>query len=309
MTNKISLGVISNNLKVDNSNIAMLINKFNIVNDPYIFNENFNIIKNHDITFLCDSHEAEYTLKHLNIPKIGCDRYDKFLQQQILRNNGFNVPDFYSQFYYEKFSNKRHDFYHPLLDNLNENDEIIIKSQSGARGLGQILTTKKELYNILDNYNDLEFIKTLNIGGSEKDSEESVKHVNIMLNNSEYFFISKKLNIINEYRLMVFFGETPVVMKRNLDPTKWQGNISVTNNYEIIDYKKVFNEDFNNKTQNFLKTLNTPWLSMDLYEDSNNNLGFFEFQMQYAYKGFNTSELIEKTNNSVMNILKYNKFI
>lgn len=297
--------------EVSKSNAIFLNRDFNLIPNPTVYVKGEEKKKNFDCLFIFD---GEYNrrveiLKYHKVPYIGIHRETKDVQQLILNNFGFKTPPFYKEYENMFHSYERYDFYHILLEDLDDEDEIVIKHQNGARGLGQILTKKKELYNIFEYAEDVDFLNKLNIGGIEKEGDIRLNLIKSMLSGNE-FYITKKIEVVNEYRLMAFYGESPILVKRNKDSNHWQRNVTITNDYEIVkDYKEVFNEDFNEKIQNFLLYLNTPWLSMDLYEDEKGNLGFFEYQMQYGYKALPKNEIVDKTNKSVFNLLKYNKFI
>jgi hypothetical protein len=47
-----------------------------------------------------------------------------------------------------------------------------------------------------------------------------------------------------------------------------------------------------------------PWLSIDVYEDDNGDLGVFEFQMEFAYEGFDHKLIRESMAKSLQHFIK-----
>jgi len=45
------------------------------------------------------------------------------------------------------------------------------------------------------------------------------------------------------------------------------------------------------KLKNMLDNLTYPWASIDIYVDNEDNVGVFEFQMEFAYEGFTPSDV------------------
>lgn len=283
------------------SNIKFLYNEFNVVK-PYVLYKNNELIKNFDYLLLFDAND-DY--QSLDIPTIGCKRVDKSKQMLYLNKLGINTPKFYKVFGND--TENRYDEYYTLLEDMNDECEIILKPEGGARGLGQILLKKKEIYNFFEElYKEgtiLKLVDNFNIGGDIKNmSEEEIKWSNDALFDNS-FFITEKVNIKNEYRVMLFYGEDPIIIQRSVDKN-WQANISLSNSFKVIDNSNdLFNSEFNNKLKMLLDSLNSPFLSTDIYEDINGNFGLFEYQMQFGYKSLPKSLMIKKINKSVHNLI------
>ncbi len=237
----------------------------------------------------------------LGIKTIGTKRFPKYQQHLILTQNGILTPEMYCTVTPSLYKSNRGDYLHVLLHDLNKNEEIILKSNDGARGLGQILLRKEQLYNLFDNSNDKEYLKNhFNLGGLPKNEfEDSFLFETIETSN---FIISKKINdIVAEYRVIGFYGIEPIVIERKITD-HWQSNISITGEFKELD-SSVLSKELLDNIQGLLKKLNTPFLSIDVFKREDGSFGVFEFQMQFGYKSPDKDILIDKTNLSIKNII------
>ena len=288
------------------ANSAFVLKDFRICQNPYIFNSKDKIIKNFDVLFNFDNRDTRVDLlcEINHIPIIGSERFPKDIQYNILRKFGLNTPNFYTYFLNAGFDEQgRHDYLFALLSEVSDSTELILKDKDGARGLGQILlSSKDDLYNLLNERTDIEKIKNYKIGGSENEGDFKYTHIKSVLDSGK-FFINEKVVISEEYRVLAFYNQTPIIIKRTVGKD-WQSNISVTGEFETVSDLKVFPDDLLESINNFLKYLRTPFLSMDLYKDVSGKFGFFEFQMQYGYKAPNKYEIVNKSNLAVKALLK-----
>jgi len=286
--------------------------------------------------------------KLAGIPVYGIDRYDKNTQAIILNKAGINIPDTWYSFYFNNYNDII-----SLMNNVNDNDKIIVKYSIGARGLGQMLLTKRELIDIFDsddsvlnklfeetNNNTYTGIDntcyepcsstaaiehkthiqaTSQLNKTDDESQlEKLKNVKInkhsvLLDALRYrrdFTIQRYIPNRGEWRILWFHEQEPIIIKRNIDSDAWQANACnnsagssvVTNMSSItgngIDYDKI---------DRFCKSLNVPFLSLDIYcDDDTKTWGIFEFQMEFGWTntyGIDSIELNNKLNNSIKSLI------
>lgn len=197
--------------------------------------------------------------KLANIPIYGINRYDKNEQSIILRNAGINTPD---TWFSDNFDN-----YNDIVSLLRyESDEtmLVLKYSTGARGLGQMLLTKRELIDIFDSAdsvlnklfqesnNDACKVIDINPGPSyaaiempisiqptsalnkSEDERQLDKLKNVKINKHDAllnalktntdFTIQRYIKNRGEWRMLWFHGQEPIIVKRNIDSGEWQAN-------------------------------------------------------------------------------------
>ena len=338
-----------------------LIYEFNCRYDNNISEQIFDALLIIDVLDDSKSSEILDLCKLTNIPVIGHKRYAKNLQHLILKKLNINTPDTFFDKLYPKSSNFLTDFkIVSLLDKLDYEDKIILKMNNGARGLGQMMCTKKELYRFaLDGfpYEKLTECTTNNTDSKYFDSKKQSSYSNLKkaYTNKSYSgdvdagyddtvykektcytktdnttnesydikvnglthvkdsmyndcIIQCYINVKEEYRYLYFYGESPIIIKRKKTDNNWQANSCITGFGEIIslnENKNIFN--FIPKIEELCNYLNVPFLSIDLYIDKNDNVGIFEFQMEFGIQKVPHSELIRKICDSVNN--KINDYI
>ena len=276
------------------NSVDFLKNKFNVVN-PYIY-KNKNIIKNFNIYFAFDDMNTDTieTCKLLSIPYFGCNRKTKRDQIQVLENLSINTPNTYSIFKQE--SESLPEIMYLLLEELEDDDKIIIKSNWGAKGIGQVLLTKNELYDFYSKLANDEPLDKFNLGGGKLKKEE-VEFLKTEIN-SKSFIIQDKLSIVEEYRYIWFYKEDPIIIKRTISDTGWQNNISLTGIGKYIEPTKTLN-DFKPTIDKLCNYLNVPYLAVDIYVDNKDTIGILEFQQGMGFNSVPKSEFVNKVISSV----------
>lgn len=337
---------ILTNVKSNDLYDLFKINKdFNFLNENYINLCDLNN-SNLDMYLILDeqiNNDLKLNCEINNIPVIGIPRYSKYLQHNILKKYGINTPN---TIY---VNNYKRNILLNVLNNYNNDDKFYCKMGRGARGLGQFLATKKQLLNLCDyegykikeylkqfetkndiveNKNDQEHkletdyieIKEKNIEvENQKDKKGMYKHIGEMkCNGSDYvnfyndMIIQETVNALAEYRLMYFYNNKPIFIKRTKNEDNWQAN--ACNNIggigSIVDTDiEIEKTDIYKKIDTMCKDLKIPFLSIDLYDtkisDNFNDVGVFEFQMEFGYsltKNLDYKELHNKLINSVKNM-------
>jgi hypothetical protein len=193
-------------------------------------------------------------------------------------------------------------------------DEFVVKPPSGARGIGVKKITRQEwkdcIYDTKKVYTVFkdEFIKS---NGDELDDSPiedkeiyNLKHKEDCIDRSylEYnfksFIIQKPINVQREFRCLYFAGGEYLVYERIKKDGQFCGNLSHGSTPKIIEIGSDVDNYIINpmlpKFNRILKETNFPWISIDLFTDENNAVGVFEFQMEYAYEGFDYKDVKTK---------------
>jgi glutathione synthase/RimK-type ligase-like ATP-grasp enzyme len=266
----------------DDTNIVeFLKDKYNIVK-PYMMYRDGKIIKNFDI-FLNFDGDSVITnkIKLFNIKSMGSQRYNKFEQHCIFNKLSIHTPHTYF------CDNINMDIINMLLSKIDDDTNVIIKDVNGARGIGQVLIKKSRIYKL---YNDIyadtdvdikKLFKKYKIGGAFRNEHEVKYIVNTIKNGS--FIIQEVVDKKAEWRYVYCYKNKPIIIKRCTTKT-WQSNISVTGKHKNISHKKSKKIDkMNEIAETLSEYLNSPYLSIDFYEDKNGNIGVFEVQMNLGY--------------------------
>lgn len=277
--------------------------------DPYIYYKNGKIIKNFDIYFNFDGTLADTKMIELhNINQIGHRRLEKYEQILCASNLKINTPDTYKIALDDNIKN-RNDILYKLIDEIKDSDNFIIKAENGARGIGQVLLTKDEMYKLVDlcyqdNVSTDSIYNMFNIGGntSFRDNNER-EFLRTIIKNSE-FLIQRKVEMTSEWRFIYFYKESPIIIKRDI--SNWQANTTITGKGEYEQYNMNNKDHITMKeiSSKLCNKLNAPFLSIDFYKDINGKIGIFEYQMQMGYAKVPKNELVKKTINSVKYYIK-----
>jgi glutathione synthase/RimK-type ligase-like ATP-grasp enzyme len=285
--------------------------------------------------------------KLAGMPVMGINRYDKMEQSVMLTTAGIKIPD---TWFIDNVSNCNDIL--SLLSSVTDGKRLILKYSLGARGLGQMLLTKRELIDLLDSdanviyklFEETEECKVIQMPESCTDETKLVpsgppesdmktispyknetdrqldKLKDIKINKHECLknaIIGRRDLVIQEYipnrvewRMLWFYDQFPIVVRRNIDAGTWQANACnnssgssfVTDMREIKDYGIDYD-----KIDDFCKSLNVPFLSIDIYFDEDTkDWGLFEFQSEFGWTntaGMDTQILSSKMLASVHGLL------
>lgn len=284
------------------NNISIALNDFNIVNnfendvDLIIFNE------------YIDTNVLDLArVKGINY--FGGERLSKLYQYFLLKRLGIYTPKTYYNIHTNSTISN--------IDELNafvDLEEFVVKPPNGARGIGVKKITRqqwkdcmydnKKVYTVFKD----EFVKANGdeIDDSPIDSKEvyQLKHKDPDISRDfiEYGFsksiIQEPINVKREFRCLYFAGGEYLVYERVKQEGQFCGNLSHGSKPTIIE----IGSDIDNYTINpmlpkfncILKETNFPWISIDLFTDENNAVGVFEFQMEFAYEGFDYKDVKTK---------------
>lgn len=262
---------------------------------------------NFDVLLMFDD-ELNIDIDLLNIKTIGTKRYSKFEQSLILNKLGIKHPKTFKNIINASLDD-RDNLMMVMLDKYDDNDNLLLKINEGARGLGQIIINKQSYYELIEfirKNNDylkiFKFIKdNYDIGSNEYNEIEKERFIEALINRD--YVIQEFKNILSEWRLISFYGEEPIIINRNRDENSWQSK--TTNDGTVVNNSEFqYFEYFNQIANKLMEKLNTPWLSIDIYLDDNGDVGVIEFQMQMGYNKAPKKLLVDKINKSVKNIIK-----
>jgi hypothetical protein len=238
---------------------------------------------------LCIDHRVDDidVLTYLNIPIYGMDRLKKMYQMMILDYIGINHPKTYG--YYGS----------PTIqfEKIKDNGKMyVIKDNLGARGLGQAIGKLKDITNFLSK--PQKYAEKLTFGNTKDDYNEREGYERYLYNNYNVI-IQEKIDVYDEYRIILYYGTTPNIIKRIKSNNNWQSNSCIDENTsEICDN---FDENILQELNKLLVYFNTPFLAVDLYIDNEGKWGLFEYQMEHGTFAFSNS--YEKINTGVKNLI------
>lgn len=299
-------------LSTTTNNVGILLNDFNVItefeNDVelVIFNEQTN-------------DKILNLSKAKGIKTCGGERLDKLFQFILLSRLNINTP----KVFYNIHQNRTIQ----TIDELNafvDIDEFVVKPPSGSRGIGVKKITrdewkkcyfdKKEVYNVFKNEfvpikgGDIE--KIPNIKESLNDIEYKDKSIykEYIEDHFCHFIIQEPIDVDREFRLLYFNNGEYLCYERVKKEGEFCGNLSHGSTPKQIEPNS---DDDIQIIQPIIKDidcligeLNYPWLSVDLYMDKFGKMGVFEFQMEFAYEGFDYKDVRKKMVDCVNFLIK-----
>ena len=256
-------------------------------NIPYLVSQHFDFVSdiNNDID-LGFEYEVMFGSDHKQnllargIPIIGGQRFNKIEQSIILNRFGINTPKSYYNKNYQCIRS---------IDELNayvDVDEFVVKPITGARGIGVKKIKREDFKKCLINpehcnkifKEEKEFL-------SFHEPDVPKDYIN---NNITCMLIQEPINVKREFRLLLFQPNNFLIYERSKSEDQFCGNLShgskstpvsdTTNKKYIVPIK--------DKLGKLMNDFKYPFISVDIYVDQNDNVGCFEFQMEFAYEGF-----------------------
>src|SRR5208337_2510346 len=187
-------------------------------------------------------------LNSLGVPVLGLHRMTKLEQHCFFTLNGITCPEYFYTRTEQKYQLSS------LLDGIDSETQMIVKSMLGARGLQQFLIKKGALIKCAQGdiaAEEVSFQKTKTTESSFKKlnsdpvavSPDAVKDKAILggghddlIDESQQFFrsspnnwlITKRVFLRNEYRVLMFAGDTPsLYCERHINLDHFQNNLAV----------------------------------------------------------------------------------
>lgn len=220
------------------------------------------------------------------IPIIGTPRFDKIDQTVIMDRFGIKHPE---SFYDVKDYSCIKD-----IDTLNsycDLDEFVVKPILGARGIGVKKITRKEFKECL--YNREKVDEVFKEENEYLVTQNQDAPTYFIKDNIECMLIQEPINVVKEYRILYFKPGFPIGYERVKNLGQFCGNLShgstsrILSSTEVADVFRPLMDQFDGLMDEY----KYPWLSIDVYVDDKGNTGVFEFQMEFAYEGFNHVEV------------------
>lgn len=277
--------------------------------------------------------------RHAGIPIYGIRRYDKMEQSIMMNVAGINMPDTW----FSEYIANCNDIV-SLMKDVQDNEKVIIKYSLGARGVGQILLKKRELIDLFDSDGDvlnrlfdempLAECKVISIDQPAVETiptkhtiqphlseieRQLLKFKNIKINKHDCLLsaIKRRNDIIIqryipnriEWRMLWFYDQFPIVVRRNVDDGSWQANAcnNSSGSSTVVKMREIkeYGIDYD-KLDKFFRGMNTPFMSVDIYYDKDTEQwGLFEFQMEFGWMntvGIDSRSLNAKMLQSVRSI-------
>lgn len=282
----------------------------NINNNAHFLRKNFKITReiqieyvsgqlktNFDYILFFDSDQYTYNEYSAYITNsFGIPRYSKLAQHILLAKHNISCPNF--------FYNNKEDF-QQILSSLDYNKKYYLKANYGARKIGTFYASPDEINTIESNRRTIDLVKLANQNGWDYRNNEELEIIRQWLDNPmENFIITEDANQSEEYRILLFYDQFPIICHRS--DGKYTNDEKINKIISRNEFLGKFDGELMDKlrdfilSNNFLKTLNTPFLSIDLYINrETQQFGIFEFQMQFGYRSVPISEWVPKINNSV----------
>jgi hypothetical protein len=247
----------------------------------------------------------------LNVPpdliqQMGGPRLSKPYQATVLTALDILTPPLYADM------NDNATFNQSILSNVNDDVPLFLKSNLGARGLGQTIVNRNTLEELTDTvYNNdipkqeqIQSVEDKYMVGGDKISKEGTHRdylVNTIKNGNYHFNIAQEVK--EEYRIIGLYGMNPIIIKRHIEPYQWQANSGITQSGEYIK-DSYYTDVFRGISDKLLDYNKTPWLSIDIYVTKSGEIGVFEFQMEMGYRYVPKKLLTNKVRVAVFKYIK-----
>lgn len=264
-------------------------------NPPTLLTNQFDFTQNHlepniDLAFEFEHNFYANVTNHLNvlnIPIIGGNRLDKIYQSLVLEQFDIRTPKTY-------FNTKTFGTFKSIeeFDSFCDLKEFVVKPINGARGVGIKTINRKNFKELIENPKSVEktFSKELEQQRAYAD-DISPSYVEEQFY-SRSMLVQELVKVDREFRLLCFPTEVLVYQRKKGDD-QFLGNLSHGSTpipMRVEDIKQI-DSSIIDKIRSIMKKFKYPWLSVDLYTDTDYNMGVFEFQMEFAYEGFNPTDV------------------
>lgn len=281
---------------------SILGNHFNLMTEDMttLFLDDIIFAFEYETTF---SSETREIFRIHDIPIIGGRRLNKIEQAVVMEKLEIPHPkSFFNRRYFKPFRSIEE------FDAYVDMPEFVIKPILGARGIGVKKLDRTSYKKCLEHsYNN----KT--ISEVYKDEKEKFIKINPDLSSetiedsvSSGVIVQEYIKVEREFRLLLFTTGKYLIYERLKQNKQFIGNLSegsIPKSLSKVDATVLLEPILTNLYQIITK-FDYPWLSVDLYQDDEGNLGVFEFQQEFAYEGFNPADV---RNNMIASFNKISK--
>jgi hypothetical protein len=237
-------------------------------------------------------------IKAFGIPMIGGSRLLKHEQAIIMERLKIPHPKtYFNRILCEPFSRIEE------FDSYCDLKEFIVKPYGGARGIGVKKITRSEYKSCLENDSNVDRVFCEEKEHLRKETTISYDYINYQI---RAMVVQEPIDVKREFRILLFKPKEVMCYERIKKEGQFCGNLSHGSTSLEVDF-----DDFNQYIEPILPSLellldelNYPWLSIDLYVDKYEKVGIFEFQMEFAYEGFDPIEVRESMKKSLNHFIQ-----
>ncbi len=183
-------------------------------------------------------------------------------------------------------------------------DEFVVKPVLGARGIGVKKITRAEYKKCLESRGEVgEVFKEEKEFLIKNDDLPYGSYIEDSFRGS--MLIQEPIDVAREFRVLYFKPSTCLVYERVKKDGQFCGNLTHGSEPAKIDAAtfQQYITPMMSKFDSLLDDLNYPWLSIDLYVDKRGTIGIFEFQMEFAYAGFDHKEVRDAMEKSLKHFI------
>jgi glutathione synthase/RimK-type ligase-like ATP-grasp enzyme len=229
------------------------------------------------------------------IPVIGGSRLHKHEQAVLMERLNIEHPkSYFNRKSLEPFTSIEE------FDSYVDLNEFVVKPVMGARGIGVKKINRLEYKSCIENRRNVdevfreekEFLMSNDDLSSPSYIEDSFRGG---------MLVQEPIDVKREFRVLYFKPNTVLVYERVRKPGQFCGNLTHGSEPTKVDLYTfdMYIAPFCDKFKLLLDELRYPWLSIDVYVDQDDNIGIFEFQMEFAYAGFDHREVRDAMQKSI----------
>jgi hypothetical protein len=235
------------------------------------------------------SNEFDIASKLRKIQVLGGRRLDKIEQHWLMRQYAVTCP---KAWYNEDSLTGLATVANFDVKSDYRQDDIVVKPVRGARSVGVRKVNRQELGQMFKGAFDKEALC------SSKPVCYDEQRVIEEVARAENCIISEYIDVVAEYRFIIT-DDAYVAYKRRskFDKRANMPTSALLDTDSVTCFDKLYEADWNENIlkqfdkqlsglRQIMKHMDYPWLSVDLYVNTNGQVGCFEYQMEFAYEGF-----------------------
>lgn len=269
---------------------------------PNIKNVDIQLAIKNDTNF---GEDTEQLLRANGVPIYGQVRFSKIEQYIILNRYKIRTP---KTFYNE---NRRHPF--DSWDSFNayvDLKEFVVKPLRGARGIGVKKLTRQEFKDCFFDRDKIDKIFSSEMEAMKAHSPDAPSNYIRNSFNGD-MLVQECLDITREFRFIVLAGGTTLAYEREKKEGQFCGGLSSGSQPRQLPLteKNLILQEIGFQIDLIMEEYKYPWLSLDIYIDRDGNIGVIEFQMEFAYEGFDHTNVRNSMKEALDYLIKKNKFV
>ena len=254
-----------------------------------------------------------------DIEVLGYPRLSKLQQHAFFSNNDIRCPRYFYTSSASSFALTS------LLEVVPDETQLIVKSMFGARGLQQFLISKRNLVQkspsglktetnkfkkkeSIKRLEDPEDVPQISMGGVENDQSLSIEFSG---EKSSSWLITERIPLKREFRILNFANGEYLICERHVNLNHFQNNLSVGSkvSYYGSDWSKL--EEYKIQIISAAEKIRkaypkAPYFSLDVYVDSTDNVGLFEFAQEFGFDALDFGDVRKNAVDSIRGLLSDN---